>query len=104
MADYKEDKIKGWQRSNYVSIDNSYGLIPKITFKEELIVRGENGKTLLQEDAGVITEEFSDPTREFNLLNPIDDTVIGTAKYVDIYTILYSLYRDLANKRDNVGG
>lgn len=104
MADYKEGKIKGWQRSNFVSIDNTFGEVPKILFKEELLVSGENGKILLQEDAGTICEYFSDPTTEFNLLNPIDNTVIGTAKYADIYAILYSLYRDLADKRDNAGG
>lgn len=99
MGDYKSESIKGWQRSCAAVIDNAYGKTPTITFSEEMIVV-ENGVQVFQRDIGGVREEFSDPSVAFPLLNPTDDTVAGEATYGQIYALLYSLYRHLADKRD----
>ena len=99
MADYKADKISGWQRAKKVTIVNEYGEIPRMHFTEEIIVNADT--TIVKKDVGEIVETFSDPSVTFPLISPIDDSVIGEATYGQVYAILYSLYRDLANKRDN---
>lgn len=100
MADYKSDQIKGWQRSKGVTIKNELGEVPSISFIEELVVQDANGSILFKEDAGSLYEELSDPSITFPMLNPADDSNVGTGSYGQAYALLYSLYRFLADKRD----
>jgi hypothetical protein len=97
---YKSTSIstESWCRSSGVHIENELGQVPVISFTEEevLVINGKKlilGGSLLQENMG-------DPSKQFDLLNPETDTVIGSATYMDIYIMLYSMYKKLALERD----
>jgi hypothetical protein len=104
MANYKETVIDGvvseYQRSNKVIIVNELDQTPEITFMEQILMSLPDGRKIVTGHAKC-SDLMGDPTELFPLLNPQDDTVIGEARYVDTYVILYSLYRHVANKRDN---
>ena len=69
-----------------------------ITFEEEnLIVIG--AKTIAQDVGGVAG--LLVPADTFPILNPNTGAATGqTATHLDLYRLLYSLYMDLAAKRD----
>lgn len=103
MANYKEQVVTGeyseYQRSNKVIITNELGGMPEITFMEQVLAALPNGQRLqVKQDKCV--DQLLDPAETFNLLNPTDDSIIGTAQYQEVYVLLYSLYRHVANKRD----
>lgn len=101
MANYKEQTISGlvWQRSNLVQIHNTLNTIPSIMFYEEEVVALPSGP--VTKHIGHLTEVFSDPLKEFNLVHPETGDVLGTATYQQIYLMLHSLYMHLAYIRDN---
>jgi hypothetical protein len=102
MADYRQSNVTAgskWTRSWQVNVENKIGKIPRIDFFEEVAV--DTGDEIITKLVpGQISETFSDPSKTFNLINPLDGSVIGTASYQDLYIILSSLYLDLAVKRD----
>jgi hypothetical protein len=101
MPNYNETNVTGtkWTRSNQVRIRNPLDGIPTATFMEEEVVNLDNGERITQRASGV-SERLIDPSVSFNLLNPEDDSVIGTMTYGQVYAALYSLYRKLAAERD----
>jgi len=101
MANYKQATLAAqtWQRAKQVHINNAYGVTPVITFQEEQVI-DINGKLNFQ-DLGVIAKDLSSPSTTFDLISPVDGTVLGTATYQDVYVILSSLYLDLAKQRDS---
>lgn len=101
MPNYKESSITGatWQRAYQVIVNNKFGTTPSVIFNEEEIIDIGNGT--MSKHIGHIAEMFTDPNVEFNLINPLDGSVIGTTTYQNIYIILSSLYQHLADKRDN---
>lgn len=109
MPNYKEQVTTGqyseYQRANRIVITNELGGMPEITFMEQVLATLPNGQQLqVRQDKCV--DQLIDPMEQFNLLNPETDEVIGTAKYLDVYVLLYSLYRYIGNKRDSaqIGG
>lgn len=98
---YKETSVAGtsWQRAHTINISNNYNEAPVMTFYEEEIL--EMAGSTYKKDAGNIREVLTGPLTEFPLLNPIDGTLIGTAKYQDIQVMLFSLYLHLASLRDS---
>lgn len=101
MSNYKEQTISGsaWQRANLVQIHNTLNATPTIVFYEEEAVMLPSG--VVTKHVGQLTEIFSDPLKEFNLVHPETGDVLGTATYQQIYLILHSLYMHLAYIRDN---
>jgi hypothetical protein len=102
---YKEKSVTGqsWTRSFQVIIENKLNETPYIRFdEEEVFVVGDN--TITQFKGDRVAAPFSQETAgiEFPLMNPITNEVIAnqTAKYEDIFVLLYSLYHHLAEKRD----
>jgi hypothetical protein len=102
MANYKESTVAGnkWQRAWQVVIENKYNQIPKIDFYEETVVDVGDGQPVSKLLPESLHAEFTDGSIQFNLLNPIDGSVIGSATYQDAYVLLQSLYMHLANLRD----
>lgn len=102
MPNYKQTSIAGesWVRAYQIIIDNRYGQTPQIVFNEEEIADATT--TTFNKHVSHIVESFSDPTKTFDLLNPVDGTVIGTVSYQDVYVMLSSLYAHLAAARDAV--
>lgn len=103
MANYRQQSIDGtvsdYQRSNKVIVTNELDDIPEITFMEQIITSLPDGRKI-KTGIDKCTDKMVDPMEAFDLLNPTDDTVIGTAHYQDAYVLLYSLYRYVAAKRD----
>lgn len=105
-ADYRESSVTGamttWRRAANVTISNPYGGIPTLTFYEEDKIRLPDGTTM--SGPGVrdpqIRISFNVPLTEFPLVNPATGEQIGMARHQDLYVLLYSLYLDLAAKRD----
>jgi hypothetical protein len=75
MSDYKSDKITGKQRARSVTISNPDGGVPTISYQEELSVIADGLN--FRHDVGTIGCDMSDPTIEFPMLNPADNSVIG---------------------------
>lgn len=102
MANYREQAITGskWLRSNKVTINNPFQGIPQITFSEEEITLLSDGRAV-NSPAGLLEKTFETPEGSFNLVNPVDGSVIGTSSYQDVYVILHSLYISLAQARDS---
>lgn len=100
MADYKEGILKSKQRACLLTVTNKLNEVPVIAFEEE-IVTVENDRIVLAVPQGALTENFTNPAEEFNLINPDTGDVIGTSTYMNVYVILHSLYRHIATKRDN---
>jgi hypothetical protein len=99
---YKYDKISGWQRSYAVAINNPYNEIPNITFSEEVVILNDGQIIKLPSSQPALSADLADPNTEIVLLNPLDDTILGTGTYGQIQVLLYSLYKKLAQERDNV--
>lgn len=98
---YKEEQLSGsrWVRPNQIHISNSYGGTPQITFHEELITEMSDGTTV-NGNYSTLTENFSDPTKTFDLIDSTTGAVIRVATYQEVYDILRSLYVALATQRD----
>lgn len=101
MSDYKEAVLtwRSWQRANVIHVGNGYGGVPWIKFFEEKLTELSDGQ-IIRANAGELLEEMTDPLTEFDLLNPLDGSVIGTATYQQLQVLLYSLYFHLVTLRD----
>jgi hypothetical protein len=103
---YKEKNVTGqsWTRSFQVIIENKLNETPYIRFdEEEVFVIGDNN-TITQFKGDRVVAPFNEEnsTIEFPLMNPLTNELVSgqTAKYQDIFVLLYSLYHHLAEKRD----
>ena len=89
---------KKWKRANAISIQNHLNVVPSISFNQEIIASFDDGTSASIESAGMLTEHFINTAEAFNLLNPLDGTIIGTSTYQDVYVMLASLYAHIAAK------
>lgn len=101
MSKYRETNLTGqkWVRSNRVIISNPYQGVPVINFNEEEVTLLSDGKTV-NTPVGLLEKMFDEPNGTFDLINPVDGSVIGSANYQQVYVILHSLYISLAKTRD----
>jgi len=100
MPNYRETPVAGtqWQRSNQVRVDNPYGGQPTVHFVEEQIVT--LGADQFARAAGELSFPF-DPAEQIDLINPADDSPLGqSVSGMEVYVLLYSLYRKHAALRD----
>lgn len=90
-------------RSNLITVDNPLGLPPAITFIEEMVEKVGDDDPEAVADAGSVSKTLTpaNALTTFDLLNPEDNTVVGSATYQDFQVMLYSLYIHLATERDN---
>lgn len=92
-------------RSNQITIHNPLDTIPSISFNEESIITLPDGTILHQNYSGPgnFLNTMYDPSGVINLINPLDDTPLGTTMtHQDLMVALYSLYRQLTTARDTV--
>jgi hypothetical protein len=101
MANYKEAALTGneWQRASRVTVNNPYGGVPNVQFHEEKIAELSNG-TNINTPVGLLVEQMADASTAFNLIHPVTGDTIGSATYLDLHVLLYSLYLHLAAIRD----
>lgn len=102
MPNYKETSISGseYQRARLITITNEHNSPNTITFIEEKIkfIGTEHYHMDVSKLSETLTQDNASTT--IDLLNPVDDSVIGSATYQQLYILMYSLYMKLANERD----
>lgn len=102
MAEYRESPITGRKRmrSYRVTAHNPANGARAIEFAEEWLTELDDGR-YINEPAGSIRRDFTDPTAQFALLNPETGEPVGlSATYLQVYVMLHSLYMHLAAQRD----
>jgi hypothetical protein len=101
MPNYRETPVSAtkWRRSHQVTISNplDHPEESSITFHEQDVI--VEGTDVIFTNAGGVSANFS-PVGSFNLLNPVDNSVIGTMTHQELYIALYSLYMQTATARD----
>lgn len=79
---------------------NEWQGVPWITMDEELLTEDALSGQFYHNQCGALTAQLTDPTKQIELRNPIDDSVIGTATLGDVMVMIYSLGRSLQLERD----
>ena len=99
---YKETDVSGksYRRCRSIEISNPLDKAKGVAFQEEQITT--LGEDVLRKPSRLLTEEFNigNATTPFDLLNPEDNSVLGTMTYQEVYGVLYSLYLHVAKKAD----
>lgn len=104
MPQYKESTTQAteYTKPRSITIQMPVAGVGRIQFEEELVIE-INGKTIRQ-PLSTLVEELTDPTETFVMYNPVTGNVVNgspTVNYLTLYRALYSLYRHIADKRDN---
>lgn len=103
MPDYKSDKIHGWQRCPSFNGTNILGEIPDLSFQEEVIINVDGVQHHLPStDQGLYTK-LTDPSKILQLVNPMDDSLLGETTFGMFQVYMYSMYKCLVAERDNQG-
>ena len=100
---YKEEQVAGFSyiRSNQVTISNPINSEPHIHFVEEKVLKvGDSVVCQPLYGATQLVELFNDPSASFPLINPKTGKKIGTVTNADLYAMVHSKYRFLADQRD----
>ncbi len=97
--------VTAWRRAGSIRIVNplpGQGT-PSIVFEEQDVVElSANNYNVTMAPSGPAGVGISfDPTQTFDLINPEDGTVIGTASHAEFQVMLYSLYLNAAKTRDD---
>lgn len=103
MPTYREEAVTGtkYRRCNAAYISNELDQMPSIRFVEEDVVvvnTNEVVKTPAQD--GGIVNYLTDPSETFDLISPVDGSILGTMTYGEAFTAMYSLYFHAATERD----
>lgn len=99
-TDYKAAQITGKQRVFGGTFSNELGGIPSIVFNEELITLDGTTGAVYRNQTGSCAASLTDPAKPLALRNPLDDSVVGTATYMDVMVMIYSLGRQTQIERD----
>jgi hypothetical protein len=70
-----------------------------VSFHEQEVITLTDGTRIIKE-LGPIVGVFT-PGQTFEILNPVDNSVVGLMSHEQLYATLYSLYIKLATERDN---
>ena len=100
---YKETNLSGssYQRCNRVQIVNNYDQVPYIVFGEEKIIN--MGDEIVHQGVNTqnCTSQFDPVAGEISIRNPLTGELTGSSvTHTELYTILYSLYLQVAEERD----
>lgn len=99
--DYKESAVSGtsWQRAVRVVVENPYNGAPSINFVEEKAIN--LGDKVITQPIANLSCPF-DPQATFPGLDPSTGLPVGRdITHAEVYVLLFSLYMDLAKKRDD---
>lgn len=102
MPNYQESAIAGtkYLRAKAVHVNNPLEGTKSVVFEEEEVF--ETGEDSIRRPHATLHKLFDETTATtvFDLLNPVDNSVIGSMQYQEVYAVLYSLYFHLAAERD----
>lgn len=92
-----------FEYSYQIDVHNPINGVRKIAFKTAQAERNnETGEEKLLNYLRTL-EEVYDGNETFNLISPVDGTVVGTMDYDTVFVSLYSLFFHVATKADNNG-
>lgn len=100
MPDYKQKTVAGqsWQRACRIIIENPANGTPSIKFIEETAINIDGEVITLPVSSVGVALDVASP---FPALDPATNQLIGRdITPGEVYAVLYSLYMDLAGKRD----
>lgn len=91
-----------YQRSFRIMIENPLVETPSVRFSEERVIKLDD-EVIAKIPCGEVFKLLDDLTQRIPMINPATDMPLGTTmSYLDIYVVLYSSYRFLANLRDTL--
>jgi hypothetical protein len=99
-TEYKTATTKSKQRVYGGRFGNEFNGIPWITMDEEVLTEDSVSGLIYHNQCGSVNAQLTDPTKQIELRNPLDDSVIGSATYGDVMAMIYSLGRSLQMERD----
>lgn len=102
---YKEQDAKIYTRVSDIIINNPHeqsGLAPSIRFNEEYALIDAEGNVIPQGPCSACACEYTVDTAStpFDLLDMDTGEVVGSATYLELRQMLFSLYRHTAHCRD----
>lgn len=103
MANYRQRSISGdeWRRCVRIIGDNVFQQIPELAFVEEDIELKVDGRITKIPVGLRIRASMRTPDKVINLISPEDDSPLGKSVTLqDLFVILYSTYRQLADEAD----
>lgn len=103
MPNYQQittDNAMIYQRAYKVIIDNPLAETPTASFDEEQVIYLDNN-LVAKIPCGNVTKQITDFNKRVPMIHPEYDIPLGnTMSFMEIYVVLYSVYRFLANLRD----
>lgn len=99
-TEYKTATTPSKQRICSFNGTNELGGIPSITFNEEMVTHDTILDRVYHTPVGSCATALIDPAKVLTLRSPIDDSVIGSATYMDVLVTMYSLGRQTQIERD----
>ena len=102
---YKEQEAKIYTRVSDIIINNPHegsGLPPSIRFNEEYAIIDADGNVFPQGPCSACACEYTADTAStpFDLLDMDTEEVVGSATYLELRQMLFSLHRHAAQHRD----
>jgi hypothetical protein len=91
--------ISTWKRACKIEITNPITGSPSAIFSEEIATALPDG-TFISKHSTSLSENATDMTLTFPLLDPATGNVVGSMTYGQLYAAMYSLYLNLAAERD----
>jgi hypothetical protein len=83
------------ERSKRVILENPISGIPSATFLKQEVIQLDGRQDPIVRDVGAVKADMLDTATSFPLLNPADDSVIGSMTYEQFYAAAYSLFHDV---------
>ena len=102
MVKHNSRQATVYTRAESIAIGNPLNGTPKIMFfLQEVEIDADGNESVLGTQGTRLQKTMEDATVSFNVLNPADNSVIGTATFGGLQALLYSLYFHLADEEAN---
>lgn len=87
-----------WRNTN----ENPLNAYPSASFHEQEVIRTKDGQEVVLSNSSVriLNVAYTDPSTVIKLKNPMDDSLLGTLTFAEIYTVIYSLGRYAQEMQD----
>lgn len=87
-----------WRNTN----ENPLNAYPSASFHEQEVIRTSDGKEVVLSDSVVrnLNVAYTDPSTVIKMKNPVDDSLLGSLTFAEVYTVIYSLGRYAQEMQD----
>lgn len=102
MVKHNSRQATVYTRAESIAIGNPLNGTPKIVFfLQEVEVDAEGNESVLGTQGTRLQKTMEDAAVSFDVLNPADNSVVSTATFAELQTMLYSLYFHLVSEEVN---